>query len=228
MKMEKLIVRNFGPIKEAEIDLTKYVVFIGDTSTGKSVLGKLISIFREFSNILNNKVDNLDFNKELKFQEELKNFNIDFNYKNSVIEYFDKDLNLKLENETIEIVNDSRSKKSLPQLTDDLKSLDCLLKVYDLTDVVSKIGIKDKNIYFPPERILTSSIGSSISGLWANNVALPRCLKNFSAQFEVARSQIKMISFPTFNFTYKFENGEGTIINSDHKIFNLNQASSGI
>ena len=45
--MEKLIVKNFGPIKEAEIDLTKYVVFIGDTSVGKSVLAKLISIFRD-------------------------------------------------------------------------------------------------------------------------------------------------------------------------------------
>lgn len=227
--MEKLTVRNFGPIKEAEIDLTKYVVFIGDTSTGKSVLGKLISIFREFSNILNNKVENLDFNKELKFQEELKNFNIDFNYKNSFIEYFDKDLNLKLENEIIEIVDDSRSKKSLPELKDDLKSLDALLKVYDLTtDIFSKIGVKDKNVYFPPERILTSLIGSSISGLWANNVALPKCLKNFAAKFEVARSEIKIISFPAFNFTYKFEKGEGTIINSDNNMFNLNQASSGI
>lgn len=45
--MEKLKVENFGSIKEAEIDLTKYVVFIGDTSTVKSVLAKLISIFRD-------------------------------------------------------------------------------------------------------------------------------------------------------------------------------------
>lgn len=52
--MEKLIVKNFGPIKEAEIELTKYVVFIGDTSTGKSVLAKLISIFRDANFIFQN------------------------------------------------------------------------------------------------------------------------------------------------------------------------------
>ena len=64
--MEKLIVKNFGPIKEAEIDLTKYVVFIGDTSTGKSVLAKLISIFRESNENLVNP-DNENFKKELIF-----------------------------------------------------------------------------------------------------------------------------------------------------------------
>ncbi len=52
--MEKLKVKNFGSIKEAEIDLTKYVVFIGDTSTVKSVLAKLISIFRDSFLLLSN------------------------------------------------------------------------------------------------------------------------------------------------------------------------------
>ena len=55
--MEKLIVKNFGPIKEAEIELTKYVVFIGDTSTGKSVLAKLITLFRDNFIILSLKKD---------------------------------------------------------------------------------------------------------------------------------------------------------------------------
>ena len=60
--MERLIVKNFGPIKEADIELNKYVVLIGDTSTGKSVLAKLIAIFRDSCNILNFKheVDKID------------------------------------------------------------------------------------------------------------------------------------------------------------------------
>lgn len=73
--IEKLIVKNFGPIKEAEIDLTKYVVFIGDTSTGKSVLAKLISIFRDFSTILDNKV--ADFDGKLDLENYLKHYNIE-------------------------------------------------------------------------------------------------------------------------------------------------------
>ena len=38
----KLHVENFGPIKEAEIDLRPLTIFIGPTNTGKSYLSKLI------------------------------------------------------------------------------------------------------------------------------------------------------------------------------------------
>ena len=43
----ELIVKNFGPIKDAHIQTKRYNVFIGNTSTGKSVLAKLISIAYE-------------------------------------------------------------------------------------------------------------------------------------------------------------------------------------
>jgi predicted ATPase len=45
MASEKLIVKNFGPIREAEIDLRKVTVFIGEQASGKSVLAKLVEIF---------------------------------------------------------------------------------------------------------------------------------------------------------------------------------------
>lgn len=41
--MSHLIVRNIGPIKEVDIDLTKVNVFIGAQSSGKSTLAKIIS-----------------------------------------------------------------------------------------------------------------------------------------------------------------------------------------
>lgn len=43
----ELIVKNFGPIKDAHIQTKRYNVLIGNTSTGKSVLAKLISISYE-------------------------------------------------------------------------------------------------------------------------------------------------------------------------------------
>ena len=92
--MEKLIVKNFGPIKEAEIDLTKYVVFIGDTSTGKSVLAKLISIFRDFNNLVKNKIENVNYEKELDFVNQLKNYNIDFDFDSSFFEYTKNELKI--------------------------------------------------------------------------------------------------------------------------------------
>jgi hypothetical protein len=44
--MEKLIVRNFGPIDNVEIEIKQLTIFIGENGTGKSILAKLIDIFK--------------------------------------------------------------------------------------------------------------------------------------------------------------------------------------
>jgi predicted ATP-dependent endonuclease of OLD family len=46
--MEKLIIKNFGPIKEAEIELKKVNVFIGPQGSGKSTIAKVISALHRF------------------------------------------------------------------------------------------------------------------------------------------------------------------------------------
>lgn len=43
---EKLIIKNFGPILDAEIDIKPFMVFIGESGSGKSVILKLLSLFR--------------------------------------------------------------------------------------------------------------------------------------------------------------------------------------
>ena len=45
--IRKLIIRNFGAIKSADIDLKDYNVFIGEQGSGKSTIAKLITIFEE-------------------------------------------------------------------------------------------------------------------------------------------------------------------------------------
>ena len=44
-----LKIRNFGPIKEANINIRKYNIFIGHTSSGKSIAAKLFTIFNELN-----------------------------------------------------------------------------------------------------------------------------------------------------------------------------------
>ncbi|MDE6044164.1 MAG: AAA family ATPase, partial [Helicobacter sp.] len=46
MKEERLIIKNFGPIVEAEIEIKPFMVFIGESGSGKSVILKLLSLFR--------------------------------------------------------------------------------------------------------------------------------------------------------------------------------------
>jgi predicted ATP-dependent endonuclease of OLD family len=236
--MEKLIVKNFGPIKEAEIDLTKFVVFIGDTSTGKSVLGKLISIFRDVNFF--NKVEIEDFKKALI------NFNIDFSFADSRIEYSWKDINIKIKASNIykyenSILFQKKIEKNVPEFTlmyetfnnainnknIDINVKDQILNTLEQGTLVMNSLYTKETIYFPAERILNSIIGNSISGLWANNVALPNYFKNFAAKYEVARKEIKNSNYQKFGFEYSFENGEDKVQFENNKL-SLSQASSGI
>lgn len=45
--MEKIKIRNYGPIKNATLDIKSFVVLIGPQSSGKSAIAKLISILRD-------------------------------------------------------------------------------------------------------------------------------------------------------------------------------------
>jgi len=230
--MEKLIVKNFGPIKKAEIDLTKYVIFIGDTSTGKSVLAKLITIFRDNFLLLS-----LKEIESLNFKNELKRYNIDFNTKNTKISYLDG--NKKI----LELINDQIILIDVETKTKHLKEYESIVdKIVDATPFSDFLDF-DKNsflqkslelslrnmysTYVPAERILFSLIGNSISGLWANNVALPECYKDFAAKYEVARKEINFSNYKSFDIEYNNNNGVDEIVLNKIKIL-LSQSSSGI
>jgi predicted ATP-dependent endonuclease of OLD family len=73
--MEKISIENFGPIAKAEIEIRDINIFIGTTSSGKSTVAKLISIFRD------NSLDRI--NEIEQFNKLLKDYNIDFPVKPS-------------------------------------------------------------------------------------------------------------------------------------------------
>lgn len=79
MERVKLIVKNFGPLKDINIEVREMVTFIGAQASGKSTLAKLLSIFED---------ENFRRNENLKFEDELKKYNI-LNYlqKETVIKY---------------------------------------------------------------------------------------------------------------------------------------------
>ena len=49
---EKLIIRNFGPIKDVELDLGRFNILIGEQATGKSTVAKVLAVCRYFSYIV--------------------------------------------------------------------------------------------------------------------------------------------------------------------------------
>lgn len=84
MERAKLIVKNFGPLKDIEIEVREMVTFIGAQASGKSTLAKLISIFED---------ENFRINSNISFEDELKKYNILSYLKDeSYIEYKSKNL----------------------------------------------------------------------------------------------------------------------------------------
>ena len=50
--MEKIRIKNIGPIKECEFDIKPINIFIGPQATGKSTIAKLVFCFKSFYNNL--------------------------------------------------------------------------------------------------------------------------------------------------------------------------------
>jgi len=90
--MLNLTVKNFGVLKDINIELNKTNLFIGDNGSGKSVLAKLITI-------VTNEVPK-------SFLNQFKEFNIDFITDRTVIKFTDnKDLLLHIEDSKLKYHN---------------------------------------------------------------------------------------------------------------------------
>ena len=79
MERAKLIVKNFGPLKDIEIEVREMVAFIGAQASGKSTLAKLLSILED---------EKFRSDDTIAFEDELKKYNL-FSYikKDSYISY---------------------------------------------------------------------------------------------------------------------------------------------
>src|SRR5579864_7254235 len=79
----KLIVKNFGPIKEVELHLKNVNVFIGQQASGKSALAKLYTIFKAPRKFFESKNEGEEISStfsddmEMDFKKVLKEYNID-------------------------------------------------------------------------------------------------------------------------------------------------------
>lgn len=69
--MQKLIVKNFGPIKDINLDVADFLVFVGPQATGKSTISKLIYFFKSAKNVWLSEVQAV-INQEFTVEQILK------------------------------------------------------------------------------------------------------------------------------------------------------------
>ena len=226
--MERLIVKNFGPLKDVDIELNKINLFIGENGSGKSVLAKVVTIV-------------LDFNESDDILKKFNEYNIGFIFEDTVIEFHsDNKVYLKLQDKKIvfdhaieevrihtkdvtqkikEVKNYIASNKEQEEALDEFKK--------ELENFEMKYQ-KLKSQYIPAERNLISLFNKSLTTLLVAEVPLPNFLLQFSSEFEKAGNQLKELEF----LNVKYVNGDGLdrhkVYFSDENYLSLEHSSSGI
>ena len=252
--MLRLIVKNFGVLKDIDIELHETNLFIGDNGSGKSTLAKLITIIADFTldedEILQRlKEFDINFLNEECFiqvlEDEKKLLEID----NTQIELFQREEKLEeLEEKLEELEEELEEKvKELVELEEKLKELKELKEFKELVELVEfKEFKKFKKLvklvklielieltinlhtpkYIPSERNLISLFDQSLSNMISAKIPLPKALLEFSASYNSARNDIKELDL--LGMQYKNENSQDRVYYEDGNYLTLSNSSSGI
>ena len=188
---EKLIVKNFGPIREAELDLKKVTVFIGPQGSGKSTLAKLVAICKEDEKpSLFSEKSKINFREDDYGLRSFKNSNTMFQYKSKIskIDYETEyvirrtSIGKNIESQVLKVAERLRLIGQVEEHFT-VESMETIFRNY------TKI-LKENNIgtptYIPTERFLLSTISSSLFGLMNNDINLPKNLTEFGNKYSKA------------------------------------------
>lgn len=245
MNNDRLIIKNFGPIKKAEIQIRKYNIFIGDTACGKSIAAKLLSIFNSEEILLlktgdyNNFITllskyNIDFpfhqDSSITYIHDSYHWSISYNSfeTNNVNHILLKSIQDKnqenieeiLKQKVIAISDKERDilKKSI-WLLNHTKSDDHQIQsaVFQFMKDALLFGYNIKNpIYIPAERILISMFSNNIFSLLEANLNIPECIKRFGSQYEKAkRSKMPSQKIDFMNIKVSFEENDDIVVFSE-------------
>lgn len=201
--MDRLYIKEFGPLKEIDIELNRINLFIGANGSGKSVLAKLVTIMMNDTILLN----------EEAIIKKIKEFNIDFITNETIIRLYgegkENDLYIELKN------NEIKLSPMMTSLQNNYKNKSN--EVENFERITSQ--------YIPAERNLISLFNKSLSTFVIAEIPLPKFLLHFSSQYEKARNEIKELEF--LNVKY-LNNGRDLIYYNGDEYLDLEHSSSGI
>ena len=248
---EQLVVKNFGPIKDATVDFKRVTVFIGPTGGGKSTLAKLAAIFREkgFLFGLQPKARYSLFESLLSEYAILsfRTIKTEVFWESSASHYTIKGKSF--------IIDKTKRDKLDGELTRSLKELDdfhndgtSIFSPLSNTVFLEKFGesIDEESehtkfrfaeivgkfftypTYVPSERVFASAIEGAGYSLRRAKVAIPHTLENFLGLFEIARKNNSEFIIPVFNIHYSYVNGRNLLNIGKKKYIELVEGASGV
>lgn len=238
---DKLIVKNFGPIQDAELDIKKTTVLIGPQGSGKSTLAKLIAIFSDKNAFKNSAFGGGSHFSSFGINDFYENENTLLNFQNEYysIEYKADTSNFRL-NQSLD-----KSTKEIMQIAFDSSGMSFNDYMFFIKQIPLGQSSNIKTIverqmpsiinslilpsahYIPAERFLISVISGATWGLMSNNIALPKYVIDFGSQFELARINNSELLINYLDIIYKYDSGVDKVIMRDNKEIKLSVSASG-
>ena len=244
---EKLIIKNFGPIKEVELELGQFNVLIGENATGKSTVAKVLGVCRYFSYIVSD-LTNLD-----SFENGLSEWGLsEYSNDETVISYDCEHYSFVAKAiQYYKEVYDSEIQKyiEIPSINFSFKRIDKtnLFKalILELKKIISEHTIFDEF----PFSIPTSFVQKDVATVLDNPFYVPT-QRGLQSLFSLGKSSIQNLSDALFNqlaeldtiarsfkaetdiepfdIVYKNVDGHGFIRKkNDNKFYSLFNAASG-
>jgi len=239
---DKLIVKNFGPIRDAELDIKKTTVLIGPQGSGKSTLAKLIAIFGDKNAFKNSAFGGDSHFSSFGINDFYENENTLLNFQNEyyLIEYGKGvpsfRINQSLDKSTKEIMQIAPSADFAMSFNDYTAFLKTIpqgrssnirqIAGGPVSSIFNNLKLPSAH-YIPAERFLISVISGATWGLMSNNIALPKYVIDFGSQFELARINNSELLIDYLDILYKYDSAVDKVIMRDNKEIKLSVSASG-
>ena len=213
---EKLIIKNFGPVKDLEVDVRTFTIFIGSQGSGKSTVSKVLTICRDHNWYLHI----LDKSKDV--MEPFRKFGIDEFFRNETyihyyraqddveVEYKQGVFSLRMDGVTSVEARNHFSKLIIEANKEFLAQLG----VVDITqtDIEEKYGhLLQANartmLYIPAERNVAGMLSTSLANVLAAKIPIYDALLEYMSVFEKAKAALKEYYVPFLDVSFTVKDG---------------------
>jgi predicted ATPase len=207
----KLQIKNFGPIKNIDIEISKFNILIGPHASGKSTISKVLCVIHSyFSEILHEKAvaNLLDVSPDVIHTKNVND--------NRLIKLF-----------THYRIEKFKKNNTYLYFEDEIFS-------FELNESAININHKEKNTnhsqsyYIPAERIALPMISESLFELTLEQSTLPRYFLQFGRDFTIARKEQNIFNLPILKVEFEYREGRNFITLDNNESLLLEETSSAI